>query len=181
MKFRNALKVDETIAGQKISTYDTDMSHDSQNIISTKSSLMNSEHLKEPYQLQIASTKDGLLPRVEIEFAEAELKRNITLPLIKQSVKIRKVKEMSAHESNHVLSLADRLQILYLHRCHHLSMGEIAKIVDKKYSTIRSIILTFEKTGRINKLLTLSAKRTILESRAHSRSLKSTSTVSQTK
>ena len=70
-----------------------------------------------------------------------------------------------------MLSFEDRLQILHLHKAHRLPAGEISKLMDKKYSTIRSIILTFERNGRINKLLTLSAKRNILESRAHSRSL----------
>ena len=52
-----------------------------------------------------------------------------------------------------------------------MPINEIAKIKDKKYSTIRSIILTYEKTGRINKLLTLSAKKHILEKRAHKKLL----------
>ena len=54
-----------------------------------------------------------------------------------------------------------------------MSVGKIAKTLGKKYSTIRSIVLTFNKNGRINKLLTLSAKKTILAKRAHSKSLRS--------
>ena len=48
-----------------------------------------------------------------------------------------------------------------------MSASDIARILDKKYSTIRSIINKFDKHGRINKLLTHSAKRIILEGRAH--------------
>lgn len=66
-----------------------------------------------------------------------------------------------------MVSFEDRLEILHLFKSHQLSACEIAKILGKKYSTIRSIILTFDKTGRINKLLTLSAKKIIMENRAH--------------
>lgn len=52
-----------------------------------------------------------------------------------------------------------------------MTAGEIAKLQGKKYSTIRSIIITWERSGRINKLLTLSAKKNILEKRAHRKSL----------
>lgn len=66
-----------------------------------------------------------------------------------------------------MVSFEDRLEILHLYVAHRLSACDIAKVLGKKYSTIRSIVLTFDKTGRINKLLTLSAKRIILENRAH--------------
>jgi hypothetical protein len=66
-----------------------------------------------------------------------------------------------------VVSFEDRLEILYLYKAHRMSACDIARILGKKYSTIRSIILTFDKHGRINKLLTLSAKKIILEGRAH--------------
>ena len=71
------------------------------------------------------------------------------------------------HEPNCVISFEDRLEILYLYKAHQISACEIAGILGYKSSTIRSIILTYNKYGRINKLLTHSAKKILLEGRAH--------------
>lgn len=38
-------------------------------------------------------------------------------------------------------------------------------------STVRSVVLNFKKNGRINKLLTLSAKKLIMEKRLHTQRL----------
>ena len=66
-----------------------------------------------------------------------------------------------------MVSFKERIEILYLYKAHGMSAGDIARILDKSYSTIRSLMITFDKHGRINKLLTHSAKKVILEGRAH--------------
>lgn len=110
----------------------------------------------------------GPLPRVELEFKRPDLKRHHKLIISSSSQRIHKSKQSQyEHEPNHVVSFEDRLEILHLYKSHQLSACDIAKLLGKKYSTIRSIILTFDKTGRINKLLTLSAKKIIMENRAH--------------
>ena len=54
-----------------------------------------------------------------------------------------------------------------MYKTHRMSLPEIAKALDFKQSTIRSIVLNYDRKGRINKLLTLSAKKIILQKRAH--------------
>ena len=83
----------------------------------------------------------------------------------------QKNKKEDAHEPNLVVSLEDRLTILHLYNAHRMSPCEIANYLGRKYSTIRSIVLTYDKSGRINKLLTLSAKKIILDARAHRQTL----------
>ena len=87
--------------------------------------------------------------------------------MARNSKQIKKEKICFEHEPNHVVSFEDRLEILHLYKAHRMSACDIARILQKKYSTIRSIILTFDRHGRINKLLTLSAKKIIMENREH--------------
>ena len=115
--------------------------------------------------------KRGPLPRVDMDFIKSDLKRHRRTQLGQNSQKIRKEKTSWTHEPNHVVSFEDRLEILHLYKAHGMSACEIAKILGKKYSTIRSIILTYDRSGRINKLLTLSAKKIILDGRAHRETL----------
>lgn len=68
-------------------------------------------------------------------------------------------------EFNKLLSYEERINILYLSELHNLSSSKIGHILGMKYSTVRAIILTFKRTRRINKLLTLSAKKQILKRR----------------
>lgn len=115
--------------------------------------------------------KRGPLPRVDMDFIVSDLKKHRRTQISQYSLLIRKEKTAWEHEPNHVVSFEDRLEILHLYKAHHMSACDIAKVLDKKYSTIRSIILTFDRSGRINKLLTLSAKKIILEGRAHRKTL----------
>ena len=116
--------------------------------------------------------KRGPLPRVEIDFVKSDLRRHRNMQIATNSHKIRREKKVAyAHEPNHVVSFEDRLAILHLYKAHRMSACDIAKVLGKKYSTIRSIVLTYDKCGRINKLLTLSAKKIILDARAHRETL----------
>lgn len=114
----------------------------------------------------------GPLPRVEIDFVMSDLQRHRSKQIATNSQQIRKQKKVAyVHEPNHVVSFEDRLAILHLYNAHRMSACDIAKVLGKKYSTIRSIVLTYDKSGRINKLLTLSAKKIILDARAHRETL----------
>ena len=46
-----------------------------------------------------------------------------------------------------------------------MKVRKIAECENKMLSTVKSIIRTYEKNGRINKLLTFSAKKLIMEKR----------------
>lgn len=83
------------------------------------------------------------------------------------SKKIRKDDKMmeATREFNKLLTLEERLHILHLHDSHGLSDGKIAQITGVKYQTVRIIVLTWQKTGRVNKLLTYAAKKKILLNR----------------
>ena len=48
-------------------------------------------------------------------------------------------------------------------------------------STVRSVVLSFKKHGRINKLLTFSAKKLIMEKRQHRQRLLGKGTASKSK
>ena len=61
-----------------------------------------------------------------------------------------------------MLSFEERLQVLHMSKSLHLSLQAIAKEMGKNDSSIRQIIYQYESTGRINKLLTTSAKRHVL-------------------
>ena len=82
------------------------------------------------------------------------------------------VQQMSKdHDYNSVFSFGQRLHVIHLNKSHRLSAKEIAEKLSMKYSTVRSIVMTYEKDGRINKLLTKSAKKSILQVRTHRMSL----------
>ena len=66
-----------------------------------------------------------------------------------------------------ILKIEERLQIIHLAKTHKMPLKEIARLENKMLSTVRSVVLNFKKHGRINKLLTLSAKKLIMEKRAH--------------
>ena len=68
-----------------------------------------------------------------------------------------------------------RIDVIHLYKYHHLSIQAIAKKIGKNCVTIKHIINHFNATGRINKLLTVSAKRLILQKRNHKATLKSQS------
>lgn len=55
-----------------------------------------------------------------------------------------------------------------------MSVNEISKEVNKNESSIRKIIQEYEARGRVNKLLTRSAKQLILSKRKHGMSLQNT-------
>lgn len=69
------------------------------------------------------------------------------------------------HESCQVLTFEERLNILHLHEQHQFSIGKICRTLGMKYSSVRAIVQTFKSSGRINKLLTLSAKQVLLKDR----------------
>ena len=58
--------------------------------------------------------------------------------------------------------LEERLQIIHLSKNHSLPVSQISKEINKNESSIRKIIQEYEAKGRVNKLLTRSAKRLIL-------------------
>lgn len=104
----------------------------------------------------------GLLPQVDLSFNDRDLKRHRRLQISSNSRSIHKKKPVYEHEPNHVVSFEDRLEILHLYKAHGMSACDVAKTLGKNYSTIRSIVLTYDRSGRVNKLLTLSAKKIIL-------------------
>jgi len=162
----------DTIASQaKISGLERETSLASSGHSSTAASHQSDIHQKIDPKLSQMRRKRGPLPRVDIDFIKSDLKRHMRSQISLNSQNIRKEKTTWEHEPNHVVSFEDRLEILHLYKAHRMSACDIAKILGKKYSTIRSIILTFDRSGRINKLLTLSAKKIILESRAHRETL----------
>lgn len=58
-----------------------------------------------------------------------------------------------------VLSIEERLDILHLAEQHHLRYMEIGEILNLKHSTVNQILKNYKMSGRVNKLLTLSAKQ----------------------
>jgi hypothetical protein len=63
------------------------------------------------------------------------------------------------------LSFEERLNILHLFHSHQLNPSKIGKVLGMKYSTVRAVVLAYQKTGRLNKLLTYSAKEKLLKMR----------------
>ena len=63
------------------------------------------------------------------------------------------------------LSVEERLDILHLSEHHHLRYMDIGDILNLKYSTVNQILKNYQASGRVNKLLTLSAKQLILKRR----------------
>ena len=61
-----------------------------------------------------------------------------------------------------MLGFAKRVDILHFYKNHNLSVKQIAEKNGKNYLTIKHIVNHYNTTGRINKLLTVSAKRLIL-------------------
>ena len=64
-----------------------------------------------------------------------------------------------------MLSYEERLEVIHLFANHHMSIKEITNLVCKDDSSIRKVVREFKERGRINKLLTESAKLLILKKR----------------
>ena len=71
-------------------------------------------------------------------------------------------KPVSFSRKGKQLSYEDRLKAVHLSRNHGLQADEIAQIIGKSDTCIRHILDEYRKYGRVNKLLTTSAKRLIL-------------------
>ena len=70
------------------------------------------------------------------------------------------------NDNNNLIGAKDRIDIIYLYEVHGLPQSTIAKITKINYSTVRTIVSTYQRTGgRINKLLTYMTKKVILDKR----------------
>ena len=56
------------------------------------------------------------------------------------------------HKANFSVKFWDKVNMLYLLNAHKMQMNLIAKIVDQKYITVRSICTEYQRDGRINKV-----------------------------
>lgn len=146
--------------------------YQAQEVDGTGDELMKMELQEKKRQLGSKATKITKLPRVDLEFREEDLQQHLKM------VRGFTQAEEAAHLSNlapcldpeqpkSVLQVEERLQIIHLAKTHKMPLKEIARLENKMLSTVRSVVLNFKKHGRINKLLTLSAKKLIMEKRAH--------------
>lgn len=62
-----------------------------------------------------------------------------------------------------MLSHAKRIDIIYLYKHHALTIKEISQELDLNYSTVRTIVSAFRKSGRTNKLMAFQAKQSFLK------------------
>ena len=75
---------------------------------------------------------------------------------------IQRNEDSSERKFNKLLTFEERLNILHQHCSHHMNPRKIGLHLGMKYSTVRAIVLAYEKHGRLNKLLTYSAKLQLL-------------------
>ena len=64
-----------------------------------------------------------------------------------------------------MLSYQRRLEVIYLKKIHLTPISVIASTLGKNDSCIRKVVKEFDEHGRINKLLTSSAKQLVLKKR----------------
>ena len=80
----------------------------------------------------------------------------------KKSKIIQRNEDSSERKFNKLLTFEERLNILHLHCSHNMNPRKIGLHLGMKSSTVRAIVLAYEKHGRLNKLLTYSAKLQLL-------------------
>lgn len=69
----------------------------------------------------------------------------------------------NSHYRSKMLSHAKRIEILYLFKHHDSTIKHISEELKLNYSTIRTIVSAFRKSGRTNKLMAFQAKQSFLK------------------
>ena len=105
-----------------------------------------------------------MLPRVDIEFTSSDLEAN-SAPAASVLDKYSHSKPIQKIKPSAMLSYQRRLEIIYLRKVHQVPISTIADAYGKNESSIRKILKEFQVHGRINKLLTCSAKQLVLKKR----------------
>lgn len=66
---------------------------------------------------------------------------------------------------NQLFTIAERLNIIFLNQENDMQIVDIAPILNVNYSSIRTILTAYRKTGRLNKFLTFKSKQSLLTQR----------------
>lgn len=105
------------------------------------------------------------MPRVTTRFPLRHQSVDFAAKSRKISKSIDKPKAHGPREINKLLSMEERIEMIYLHEQHGMSENEISRVLGMKYVTVRAIIKMWKETGRINKLLPYSVKKQLLKNR----------------
>ena len=74
--------------------------------------------------------------------------------------------QRTEHEQDYmILSHQQRIDIIYENIVHNKPMRTIAKYLNERYTTVRTIIRSFKKNNRTNRLLNYWTKVTIMNKR----------------
>ena len=72
----------------------------------------------------------------------------------------------SPEEINYkILSHQERIDLIYEHVIHKIPMRTVARKYNQRYTTVRTIIKSYKKDGRTNRLLNYWTKVTLLNKR----------------
>ena len=135
----------------------------SQNKQSENLLLVKLQKIFKSNDLQVCSPSKGFLPRIEYDFPKEELQHILNYDASLRSIKKdnfanRYLKGMQRQDYQ-MLSHQERIEIIYLYIVHKIGIKQISQNLNLNYSSLRTILAIFKKTGgRTNSLLSYMTK-----------------------